>query len=149
MERSVVRLAVCVTSKHTTARSVLVVSKTKRPPDGVHAIVDRALDRRGRTCPQVRSDFYRLSRQHLNAAYFGRIARMTDAHDIDALAQLPRRLTCRVWRQRRHKRVLRREDFDSRVADASARVSGLHDRHEVACVCRTRKLHERERRTSD
>ena len=125
------------------------MSKTERSADGVHPVVGRAFERRGRTRPQVCSDFDRLSRQHLNATHVSRIARMADSHDVDALCQLLRDPPRRVGCQRRDNRVLSREDFDCRIGNASARACGLHDRDQVPGVRRVDKVHQRERRAGN
>jgi hypothetical protein len=74
---------------------------------------------------------------------------MAYSHDVDTLRQLLRDPACRVGRQRRNNRVLSREDFNRRISEASARARGLHDSHEVPCVRRTSKMHQRERCAGD
>lgn len=118
-------------------------------PDGAHAIVDSPLDWRRRTRPEVRSEFCRLSRQHLDAAGLSRVSRMADAYDVDAFLQLLSGATCHIGRQRRDYRVLCREHFDRRIGDASARACVLDNRHEFAAVYRPDEFDQRERSTDD
>src|SRR5205814_5074561 len=66
-------------------------SKTKRSPEGARSAVEHALNGRRRTRPQARSDFNRLSRQHVNAVHVSLVARVTDAHGIHTLPHVLRR----------------------------------------------------------
>ena len=109
----------------------------------------RTFDRRGRTRPQARSHFHCLSRQHVNATHFRRVARMAHSDDVDTLRQLLSDATCRVGRERRNDCVLSGKDFDRCISDVSAGARSLHDSHQVSRVCRTDKFHERERCAGD
>ena len=69
--------------------------------------------------------------------------------DVDTLRKLVSDPTCRVGRQRRNNRALRREDFNRRISDVCAGACGLYDRHEAPCVRRTNKFHQGERCAHD